>query len=149
MPQTKQRLYDYFTAFEDGLDNEEVARRLRVSVRTVERYRQLPRYYDLEGVEEMVLNMRRKRAHLSTIFRKVREDPRFLPFDDLFLLSIICRTVRKAGRTLSKREVDAALRRAFDERVHDQDQRRLIVEIAGAGRMEGRSRVRRSPASRI
>jgi hypothetical protein len=137
VPQSKQRLYDYFTAFEDGLDDRQVANRLRVSVKTVERYRQLPRYYDLEGIEEIVLKLRRTRSHLSTIFRAIREDPRFHPFDSMFLLAIICRTLRRAGRVLSRREAEAALRQAFDERVHDMGQWNLIVDMATGNRPEG------------
>lgn len=138
MPQSKQRLYDYFTAFEDGLDDQEVADRLRVSVKTVERYRQLPRYYDLEGVEEIVLGLRKKRAHLSTIFRAVREDPRFHPFDSMFLLAIICRSLKGAGRVISRREAESSLRRAFDETVHDRGQWFLILDMASGALREGR-----------
>ncbi|MFQ5837924.1 MAG: hypothetical protein ACE5HJ_03985 [Thermoplasmata archaeon] len=130
MFRTKARVYEYFSAFESGLSDEEVARRFKVSLETVERYRRVPRYYDLEGLEELVIQMRRRRSHLSTIFRAARDDSRFHPFDSMFLLAAICRLIRDAGRVFSRLEAVAALKRAFDPRVHDEGQRLAILQMA-------------------
>ncbi|MEE9182528.1 MAG: hypothetical protein V3U33_08190 [candidate division NC10 bacterium] len=96
----------------------------------MERYRQLPRYYDLEGLEELVIDLRRSRAHLSTIFRAVREDPGYSPFDGLLLLLAICRVIKEDGRVLSEREMQVALRSAFDPTVHEEEQAYDILEMA-------------------
>lgn len=128
------RLYDYFTAFENGLTDDQVAEEFQVSVKTVERYRQLPRYYDLEGLEDLVIDLRRRRAHLSTIFRTVREDPGYSPFDGLLLLLAICRVILEDGRVLSERETQVALRAAFEPQIHDRDQvRDILAAIAREG----------------
>jgi hypothetical protein len=124
-------LYDYFTAFEDGLTDEEIAEKFQVSVKTVERYRQLPRYYDLAGLEELVIGLRRRRAHLSTIFRNIREDPGFSPFDGLLLLLAICRVIKDDGRVLSEREMRVALRSAFEPTVHEEEQLRRLMTLVG------------------
>ncbi len=126
----RKRAYEYFMAFEDGLSDGEVADRFHVTVETVEKYRQLVRYYDLEGLEDIVIRLRRRRAHLSTIYKAVRGDPRFRPFDDMFLLTAICRRIREAGRVLSKMEVRAALRRSFDPEVHDETLRLILPDVA-------------------
>jgi hypothetical protein len=123
------RLYDYFTAFESGLTDDEVAAEFDVSVKTVERYRQLPRYYDFEGLEELVMDLRRKRAHLSTIFRAVREDPGYSPFDGLLLLLAICRVIKEDGRVLSELEMQVALRSAFEPRFHASAQVRDLLAL--------------------
>ncbi|MFQ6013786.1 MAG: hypothetical protein ACE5LS_09170 [Thermoplasmata archaeon] len=123
------RLYDYFMAFEKGLSDEEIATAFHVSVKTVERYRPLPRYYDLEGLDDLVIALRRRRAHLSTIFRTVREDPGFSPFDGLLLLLAICRVIKEDGRVLSAREMRVALRSAFEPRVHDEEQLRGLLAL--------------------
>ncbi|MFQ5907809.1 MAG: hypothetical protein ACE5JE_03145 [Thermoplasmata archaeon] len=125
------RLYDYFMAFEDGLTDQQIADKFQVSVRTVERYRQLPRYYDLAGLEELVIGLRRRRAHLSTIFRNIREDPGFSPFDGLLLLLAICRVIKDDGRILSEREMRVALRSAFEPTVHDEEQLRRLLALVG------------------
>lgn len=125
------RLYDYFTAFEEGLSDEEIAAKFQVSVKTVARYRQLPRYYDLAGLEDLVIDLRRRRAHLSTIFQSIREDPGFSPFDGLLLLLAICRVIKEDGRVLSEREMRVALRRAFEPTVHDQEQLRGLLALVG------------------
>ncbi|MFQ5919606.1 MAG: hypothetical protein ACE5I4_06125 [Thermoplasmata archaeon] len=123
------RLYDYFTAFENGLSDDEVAAEFEVSVKTVERYRQLPRYYDFEGLDDLVIDLRRKRAHLSTIFRAVREDPGYSPFDGLLLLLAISRVIKEDGRVLSGREMRVALRSAFKPKVHADEQVRDLMAL--------------------
>ncbi len=125
-----ERAYDYFGAFEDGLSDEEVARRFKVSVRTVEKYRRLPLYYDLGDLEPVVIEMRMRRSHLSTIFRAVRRSPRFRPFDSMLLLAAICRLITGAGRVISRLEARAALKFAYDSRVHEEEQRLAILEMA-------------------
>ena len=100
-----------------------------VSVRTVGRYRQLPRYYDLEGLEDLVLDLRRSRAHLSTIFQAVREDPGYSPFDGLLLLLAICRVIKDDGRVLSETEMQVALRSAFKPQVHASEQVRDLMAL--------------------
>ncbi|MCJ2520772.1 MAG: hypothetical protein LN412_07515, partial [Candidatus Thermoplasmatota archaeon] len=67
MIRTGKRAYEYFKAFEQGLSNDEVAQKFNVSTKTVGRYRQLTKYYDLENLMEIVIGLRGKRAHLSTI----------------------------------------------------------------------------------
>lgn len=124
------RAYHYFEAFEAGLSDRQVAEAFDVSVETVERYRQLPRYYDLLDLEALVLALRRRRAYLTTIFRAVREDPGFRPFDGVLLLFAICRILRNDGRTISRREAEAALKRAFDPRVHEEGQREAVLGMA-------------------
>lgn len=116
------KAYDYFQAFDEGLSDREVAEAFHVSVETVVQYRRLPRYYDLLDLQELVLALRRRRAHLSTIFRAVREDPGFRPYDGMLLLHAICRVLRADGRTISPLEAGAALKRAFDPRVHQAPQ---------------------------
>ncbi len=125
----RSRAYDYFRAFEEGLEDEEVAERLNVSVETVERYRHLPKYFDLSFLEDLTMRLRQRRSHLSTIFRAARGDPRFHPFDSMFLMAAICRRIRQAGRVLSRREVNAALRRAYNPDVHG-DAYRLVFSEA-------------------
>ncbi len=137
MVSTRKRAYEYFKAFEDGLSDGEVAQRLRVSVETVEKYRQLVKYYDLEDLENIVIGMRRQRAHLSTIYKAVRRDPRFRPFDDMFLLAAIYRRIRKAGRVISEMEVRAALKYAFDPEVHDEALRTIFSRLVPAAVADG------------
>lgn len=125
------RAYDYFDAFDDGLSNREVAAAFDVSLETVERYRQLPRYYDLMDLEDVVLSLRRRRAHLSTIWRSVAEDPGFRPYDGMLLLHAIVRILKRDGRTVSRLEATAALKRAFDEGLHNRAQREGVLRLTG------------------
>lgn len=125
------KAYDYFRAFDEGLSDREVAEAFRVSVETVAQYRRLPRYYDLLDLEDLVLALRRRRAHLSTIFRAVQEDPGFRPFDGMLLLHAICRVLRGDDRTVSRLEAQTVLRRAFDPEIHDSEQREAILALAG------------------
>lgn len=124
----RSRVYDYFRAFEDGLEDDEVAEKLHVSLETVERYRHLPRFYDLSSLGDMAMMLRRGRCHLSTIYKVTRKDPRFHPFDNMFLLAAICRRIRRAGRRLSRLEVNAALKHAYDPEVHGEDYKVIFSE---------------------
>ena len=123
------RRYDYFTAFENGLSDAEIAGEFNVSMKTVERYRPLPRYYDLEGLEDLVIDLRRRRAHLSTIFQAVRDDPGYSPFDGLLLLLAICRVIKEDGRVLSGREMQVALRSAYQPQIHANEQVRGLMAL--------------------
>lgn len=124
------RAYEYFWAFERGMSDEEVAEAFDVSQETVDRYRHLAKFYDLEPLDDLVMRLRERRAHLSTIFRTVRRDPRFGPFDDGFLLGAICRRLRDAGRVISQLELKAVLRRAFSPQEHDEVRRRVSAAVA-------------------
>lgn len=123
------RIYDYFDAFEQGLTDEEVAESFQVSVKTVARYRRLPRYYDLNGLDEIVIDLRRRRAHLSTIFKAARENRDFSPYDGLLLLLAICRILKEDGRVFSETEARVALRYAFEPRAHEEEQVRDILAL--------------------
>lgn len=105
-----------------------------MSKETVARYRRLPRFYDLKDLEKLAIRLRRRRSHLSTIYKAARGDPRFHPFDNLFLLSAICRRIRRAGRILSRLEVRAALKVAYDPAVHDEAERLLLTEVESTPR---------------
>ncbi len=124
----RSRVYDYFRAFEEGLENEEVAEKLQVSLETVERYRHLPRSYDLTDLRDMTMRLRRRRSHLSTIYKTARKDPQFHPYDNIFLLAAICRRIRRAGRRLSRLEINAALRIAYEPEVHGEDYKMIFSE---------------------
>ncbi len=124
----RSRAHDYFRAFEEGMGDEEVAEKLQVSVGTVERYRQLPRFYDLAELEDIAIKLRQRRSHLSTIYKIARRDPRFHPFDNMFLLAAICRRILKAGRILSRLEVNAALKKAYDPEVHGEAYKMVFSE---------------------
>ncbi len=119
------------------MSDDVVAQKFNVSIKTVGRYRQLTKYYDLSDLVEIVIRLRRKRAHLSTIYRAVRGDPRFGPYDDMFLLTAIYQRIRKAGRVISDMEVRAALKYAFDPEVHDEAQQ-LIFSDPNPTRMDDR-----------
>ncbi len=122
-----RRAYEYFQAFEQGLSDTEIAEEFDVSPETVARYRHLTKAYDLDELDAMVIGLRRKRAHLSTIFRTVRRDPRFSPYDDAFLLGAICRRIREAGRVISRLELGAVLKRAFGPEAREEAQQRVAA----------------------
>lgn len=122
-----KRAYEYFRAFERGLDDVEIAQTFNVSIETVGKYRHLTKYYDLSGLTEIVIKLRRDRSHLSTIYKSIRRDPRFMPYDDLFLLAAICRRIWEDGREISRLELRAALKRLVKPEELEETNRLLAV----------------------
>ncbi|MEE9163853.1 MAG: hypothetical protein V3U17_03545, partial [Thermoplasmata archaeon] len=75
------------------------------------------------------IDLRRRRAHLSTIFQAVRDDPGYSPFDGLLLLLAICRVIKEDGRVLSGREMQVALRSAYQPQIHANEQVRGLMAL--------------------
>ncbi len=122
--------YEYWHLFLKDKSDKEVAKELGVAVETVEKYRTQKPIYSLDGLDEFVIQKRKEEEFLSNIFKEVQTDPRWELYDEMFLLTAICRVLEEAKIEFTKYELSTACKYAYNPSIHDPYKKTILFRLA-------------------